>query len=74
MTLSCSKHGYEEARWTQDRRGFPGAHEHAFEEFGGVPKVIRHDNLKAAVVRACLYDSDVSEVYQAFYGTTSRPT
>jgi Integrase core domain len=32
----------------------------------GVPKVIRHDNLKAAVVRACLYDPDVSEVYAAF--------
>ncbi len=66
MTLSCSKHGYEEAMWTQERRDFLRAHEHAFEAFGGVPKVIRHDNLKAAVVRACLYDPDVSEVYQAF--------
>jgi hypothetical protein len=28
--------------------------------------VIRHDNLKAAVVRACPYDPDVSEVYAAF--------
>jgi hypothetical protein len=27
--------------WTQDRRGFLRAHEHAFEEFGGVLKVIR---------------------------------
>ncbi len=66
MTLSCSKHGYEEPLWTQERDGFLRAHEHAFVRLAGVPKVIRHDNLKAAVVRACLYDPDVSEVYAAF--------
>lgn len=66
MTLSCSKHGYEEALWSQERVGFMRAHEHAFLEFGGVPKVVRHDNLKAAVVRACLYDPDLSEVYESF--------
>jgi hypothetical protein len=66
LTLSCSKHGYEEPLWTQDRDGFLRAHEHAFIRLGGVPRVIRHDNLKAAVVRACLYDPDVSEVYAAF--------
>jgi len=66
MTLSCSKHGYEEPLWTQERDGFLHAHEHAFVRLGGVPKVVRHDNLKAAVVRACLYDPDVSEVYAAF--------
>jgi len=66
MTLSCSKHGYEEPLWTQERDGFLRAHEHAFVRLGGIPKVIRHDNLKAAVVRACLYDPDVSEVYAAF--------
>lgn len=66
MTLSCSKHGYEEPLWTQERDGFLRAHEHAFVRLGGVAKVIRHDNLKAAVVRACLYDPDVSEVYAAF--------
>src|SRR5262249_13699002 len=66
MTLSCSKHGYEEPLWTQERNGFLRAHEHAFVRLGGVAHVIRHDNLKAAVVRACLYDPDVSEVYAAF--------
>jgi transposase len=79
MTLSCSRHGYEEPMWGQQRSGFLRAHEHAFLEFGGVPDVIRHDNLKAAVVRACLYDPDVSEVYAAFaqhwgfVGLPSRP-
>src|SRR5437764_10508251 len=66
LTLSCSKHGYEEPLWTQGRDGFLRAHEHAFVGLGGVPRVIRHDNLKAAVVRACLYDPDVSEIYAAF--------
>ncbi len=66
MTLSCSKHGYEEAVWGQDRPSFLHAHEHAFIALGGVVRVVRHDNLKAAVVRACLYDPDLSEVYEAF--------
>jgi len=76
MTLSCSKHGYEEPLWGQDRPGFLSAHEHAFEKFGGVPRVVRHDNLKAAVVRACLFDPDVSDVYEAFarhWGFVSLP-
>jgi len=66
MTLSCSKHGYEEGFWSQARGEFLRAHEHSFLEFGGVPRVVRHDNLKAAVVRACLYDPELSEVYEAF--------
>jgi len=66
MTLSCSRHSYEAPMWRQDRTSFLRAHEHAFMSFGGVPEVVRHDNLKAAVVRACLYDPDVSELYAAF--------
>ena len=66
MTLSCSRHGPAEPMWGQDRRAFPGAHEHAFQFFGGLPKTVRHDNLKAAVVRAGLYDPDISELYLAF--------
>lgn len=68
MTLSCTRHGYEEAIWQQDLAHFIRAHEHAFEDFGGVTEVVRHDNLKAAIVRACLYDPDVSELYAAFAG------
>jgi len=66
MTLSCSRHGYAEPMWSQDRRSFLRAHEHAFQFFAGVPKTVRHDNLKAAVVRACLYDPEISELYLAF--------
>jgi transposase len=66
LTLSHSRHGYEECAWDQRVETFLRLHEHAFHELGGVPLVLRHDNLKAAVVRACLYDPDVSEGYAAF--------
>jgi len=66
MTLSCSRHSYEVPMWGQDRISFIKAHEQAFLSFGGVPSTVRHDNLKAAVVRASLYDPDVSEIYAAF--------
>ncbi|MEN6525498.1 MAG: IS21 family transposase [Candidatus Polarisedimenticolia bacterium] len=66
MTLCCSRHGYEEAVWDQKLETFLRLHERAFAALGGIPKVVRHDNLKAAVVRACLYDPDANPVYAAF--------
>jgi transposase len=77
MTLGHSRHGYEEAVWDQRLETFLRLHERAFRDLGGVALVIRHDNLKAAVVRACLYDPDSNEVYLAFakhWGFTSLPT
>ena len=77
LTLGHSRHGYEEAAWDQRLETFLRLHEHAFHDLGGVPLVIRHDNLKAAVVRACLYDPDSHEVYLAFathWGFTPLPT
>ncbi len=77
MTLCHSRHGYEEAVWDQTLSTFLRLHENAFRDFGGVPLVVRHDNLKAAVVRACLYDPDSNEIYTAFsrhWGFTSLPT
>jgi transposase len=77
MTLCHSRHGYEEAVWDQKLESFLALHERAFRDLGGVPRIIRHDNLKAAVVRACLYDPDVNPVYEAFakhWGFTALPT
>jgi hypothetical protein len=77
MTLGHSRHGYEEAVWDQKLETFLRLHERAFRDLGGVPLVIRHDNLKAAVVRACFFDPDSHEVYLAFaqhWGFTSLPT
>ena len=50
MTLSCSRHGYAEALWGQDRVGFMRAHEHAFTFFGGVPKVVRPDYVARHII------------------------
>jgi transposase len=77
LTLGHSRHGYEEAVWDQKLATFLGLHERAFRDLGGVPRVIRHDNLKAAVVRACFYDPDSHDVYLAFaahWGFTPLPT
>jgi transposase len=77
MTLGHSRHGYEEAVWDQKLGTFLQLHERAFRDFGGVPAVVRHDNLKAAVVRACFYDPDSHDVYLAFaahWGFTPLPT
>jgi transposase len=77
MTLCCSRHGYEEAAWDQKLETFLRLHEHAFFDFGGVPRIIRHDNQKVAVVRACLFDPDVNTVYLEFakhWGFTPLPT
>jgi transposase len=77
MTLCCSRHGYEEAVWDQKVETFLRLHENAFLDLGGVVKVIRHDNLKSGVVRACLYDPDINVIYAAFaehWGFTPLPT
>jgi transposase len=77
MTLGHSRHGYEEAVWDQKLETFLRLHERAFRDLGGVPLVVRHDNLKAAVVRACFYDPDSHDVYLAFaahWGFTPLPT
>jgi transposase len=77
LTLGHSRHGYEEAVWDQKLETFLRLHERAFRDLGGVPRVIRHDNLKAAVVRACFYDPDSHDVYLAFaahWGFTPLPT
>jgi len=66
MVLSHSRHSYEEAVRTQDLLSFIRLHERAFRFFGGIPRVVRLDNLKAGVARACLYDPDINPVYQAF--------
>jgi len=66
MVLSCCGHSYEEPLWRQEKVAFMRAHENAFLDFGGVPRVVRLDNLKAGVARACLYDPDIAELYAAF--------
>lgn len=55
MTLYHWRHGYEEAVGDQKLETSLRLHERSFRHFGGVPRVVRHDSLKAPVVRAWLY-------------------
>src|SRR5918994_1471959 len=51
MRLSASGRGYPRAYLNEAQEVFLDGHVRAFEHFGGVPKRIRYDNLKAAVER-----------------------
>lgn len=66
MVLSYSRHSYEEVVWSQDVETFIRCHEHAFQAFGGVPGLIRIDNLKSGVLKANLYEPELNPLYAAF--------
>lgn len=76
MTLACSKHAYEKLVEKQDMETFLRCHEQAFAFLGGVPEIVTLDNLKAAVVKACIYEPVVNETYFAFathWGFAANP-
>jgi len=64
MTLSWSRHQYVEFVWDQSVRTWLTLHRHAFEYFGGSPKRIKLDNLKAAITKACVDDPQVQQAYR----------
>ena len=77
IVLSCSRKAYSEVVWRQSTDNFIAALENAFHYFGGVPKRLVIDNLKAAVKRADWYDPEVHPKLQSFaahYGATFVPT
>ena len=63
MTLSHSRHCYGELVFEQKIPAWIGCHRRAFEFFGGVPAKIVIDNLKAAIVKAAVYDPVISRTY-----------
>jgi transposase len=76
IVLSHSRKGYSEVVWRQDTETFLRALENAFHHFGGVPKTLVVDNLKAAVLQADWYDPDLNPKIRAFaehYGSTILP-
>jgi transposase len=76
MTLSFSRHAYEELIYAQDVETFLRCHEHAFAFFGGVPETVKIDNLKSGVLRAHLYEPTLNPVYLSFsqwYGFVINP-
>lgn len=64
MVLGFSRHQYVEFVWDQTVATWLLLHRHAFEFFGGVPKRIVLDNLKAAITKACWDDPQVQQAYR----------
>jgi transposase len=74
--LSYSRHSYEEVVWRQDLPSFLRCIENALRRFGGVVEVLRIDNLKAGVTRACWVDPQINTVLAALgrhYGFAVLP-
>ena len=77
VVLSHSRKAYSEAVFRQTTDNFIGAIENALWHFGGVPKTLVPDNLKAAVLKADWYDPDLNPKLRSFcehYGTVLLPT
>ena len=77
VVLSHSRKGYSESVFRQTTDNLIAVLENAFRHFGGVPKTLVPDNLKAAVIQADWYDPDLNPKLQSFcdhYGTVLLPT
>jgi transposase len=76
-TLSYSRHQYAEIVFDQKMATWLALHRRAFESWGGVPKRVVPDNLRAAVHKASLDDPLLSEGYRRLaqhYGFLVSPT
>lgn len=77
VVLSCSRKAYSEVSFTQQTECFIRALENAFRSFGGVPETTVIDNLKAGVIKPCVYDPDLNPKlrdFAAHYGTCILPS
>ncbi|UWZ79782.1 DDE-type integrase/transposase/recombinase [Geoalkalibacter halelectricus] len=76
LTLSFSRHRFVRFVERQDLPSWLDCHVRAFEFFGGVPKTVLLDNLKAGVVRPDLYDPTINRAYaelERHYGFVADP-
>lgn len=77
VVLSYSRRGYSEGVWRQDTESFLRCLENAFLWFGGVPRTLVIDNLRAAVCRADWYDPELTpklEQFSRHWGIVILPT
>jgi len=77
IVLSHSRKGYSEAVYRQTTEDFIACMENAFRHFGGVPRTLVIDNLRAAVVHPDWYDPELVPRLEAFcqhYDTVILPT
>jgi len=66
MRLSYSRLDYYEKVYDQKVETFIACHIHAFEFFGGVPKYVKIDNLKAAILEVNFYEPLYQQMYKDF--------
>jgi transposase len=74
--LGGSLYTFCEATHTQRMRDWLSSHARMFSYFGGVPRTVVPDNLKAAVTKADRFFPTINESYQAmcqYYGTEPFP-
>ncbi len=74
--LGHSRKGYSEAVLRQDTETFLRVIENAVRHFGGVPRLLNFDNLKAAVIKADWYDPEMNPKlvdFCRYYGMTPMP-
>jgi len=77
IVLSHSRKAYSEVVWRQTTESFIRCLENAFRFFGGVPKTLVIDNLRAAVTRTDWYDPELNAKVAEFcrhYNTAMLPT
>jgi len=77
IVLSHSRKGYSEATFRQTTEDFIGCLENAFAHFGGLPKVLVIDNLRAAVKHPDWFDPELVPKLRSFcqhYGVVILPT
>jgi len=76
MELSHSRYMYAQIVFDQTVMTFIECHKKAFRYFGGIPKNIKIDNLKAAVLEADFYEPVFQRTYASFanyYGFLAEP-
>ncbi len=77
VVLSASRKGYTEAFWQQNTENFIRGLENSFRHFGGVPRTLVIDNLRAAVSKADWFDPELNPKVVSFcehYGVVILPT
>jgi transposase len=63
-TLPASNYVYAEVQPSQELQHWLAGHVRAFAFFGGVPKILRPDNLKSGVKKPNYYEPDLNPSYQ----------
>jgi len=66
MVLSYSRHMFVKFVFDQKIPTWLELHTEAFEFFKGCPRLVVIDNLKAGIIKACLYDPEAQRSYQEY--------